>query len=209
MRANFHSELMPLDKQSVYEIPYPFRGNLIKQPINRLMASFLFYKNRIANQTLENYVRFFYPLDQIRHWSKFYGKQGMYQFQCVIPYQHRLEGMQILLKQIQQSGLGGFVSVLKTFSKLTSPGLLSFPMHGVTLAVDFAANDSVRQLIASLTENVIEMGGRIYTAKDALMTAGSFQASYPGLKQFMVHRDPGMSSLQRNSLSFNTSIYAR
>ncbi|WP_367606624.1 FAD-binding protein [Legionella sp. W05-934-2] len=194
MRANFLREMRPLKLKSAFDLPYPFKGNLINRPVNRFMAAAIFNKNRFNQQSVKDYVSFFYPLDRLKHWSKFYGHQGMYQFQCVIPYGNRLAGLQQLLDKIKSSGLGGFISVLKTFSAKSSPGLLSFPMHGVTLAVDFAANEKERNLLVNLTQQVVDMGGRIYTAKDALMPAACFQLSYPGLKKFQAFRDPGICS---------------
>ncbi len=194
MRANHCTDMLPFKERAILNLPYPLSGNFITRSANRVMANLIFYKNRSHKRSLENYIRFFYPLDRLHNWSKFYGQQGMYQFQCVIPHKYRLEGMLQLLNTIKQSGLGGFLSVLKTFADKQSPGLLSFPMHGVTLAVDFAATEQAQHLIQQLTEQVIEMGGRIYPAKDALMTADSIRAAYPSLNQFLLKRDPGISS---------------
>ena len=87
------------------------------------------------------------------------------------------------------------LAVLKTFGDLPSPGLLSFPMPGATLALDFADRGlSTRRLLADLETVVIAAGGRLYPAKDALMSIEAFRRGYPGRDAFLPHVDPAMSS---------------
>ena len=100
-----------------------------------------------------------------------------------------------LLARIAASGQGSMLAVLKNFGDLASPGMLSFPMPGATLALDFPDRGApTRQLLAGLEDTVIAAGGRLYPAKDSLMTAESFRRSYPRLGEFLMHIDPGMSS---------------
>jgi hypothetical protein len=74
-------------------------------------------------------------------------------------------------------------------------GLMSFPMPGVTLALDFPNNgDRTAALFARLDAIVREAGGRIYAAKDARMPRDLFEAGYPHLGEFLKYRDPGISS---------------
>jgi L-gulonolactone oxidase len=85
--------------------------------------------------------------------------------------------------------------VLKTFGGLSSPGLLSFPTKGTTLALDFAnRGQSTLSLLDKLDAIVGEANGRLYPAKDGRIPATLFQAGYPALNEFKAHTDPGMSS---------------
>ena len=78
---------------------------------------------------------------------------------------------------------------------MPSPGLLSFPMPGTTLALDFpAAAPGLSSLLAGLDEDVFAAGGRLYPAKDARMPRDLFEAGYPRLHEFLHYRDPGISS---------------
>ena len=87
------------------------------------------------------------------------------------------------------------LAVLKTFGDLPSPGLLSFPMPGATLALDFPDRGGpTRRLLAELEAVVMQAGGRLYPAKDAVMSIDAFRRGYPDRDAFLRHIDPAMSS---------------
>ncbi|MDQ3231554.1 MAG: FAD-binding oxidoreductase, partial [Pseudobdellovibrionaceae bacterium] len=75
---------------------------------------------------------FFYPLDKILHWNRFYGQRGLLQYQFVLSLDRRQELNQIF-DIIAKSGMGSFLAVLKKFGDIRSPGMLSFPREGYTL----------------------------------------------------------------------------
>ncbi|HKF36901.1 MAG TPA: FAD-binding protein, partial [Ktedonobacteraceae bacterium] len=88
-----------------------------------------------------------------------------------------------------------FLTVLKTFGAIQSPGMLSFPRPGLTLALDFAYGGSkTLKLLEELDSIVLQSGGAVYPAKDARMSAASFQAFFPGWKEFAQYVDPHFSS---------------
>jgi FAD/FMN-containing dehydrogenase len=99
------------------------------------------------------------------------------------------------LGEIARSGTGSFLAVLKQCGTQPSPGLMSFPMHGVSLALDFPQRAEVnRRLFANLDELVHEAGGRLYPAKDAHMSAAHFQKAYPEWQRVEALRDPRLMS---------------
>jgi decaprenylphospho-beta-D-ribofuranose 2-oxidase len=59
--------------------------------------------------------------------------------------------------------------------------MLSFPMEGWTLAVDFPNRGQSAELIDDLYGMTERAGGRIYFAKDSLLTPERAQAMYPEL----------------------------
>ena len=144
---------------------------------------------------LQDYEPFFYPLDKVLHWNRMYGKSGLLQFQYAIPWEHAREGTIAILRAVANSGLASFLAVLKVFGDVPSPGMMSFPKPGITLALDFPIKpDKSFPLFERLADMVREFGGRLYPAKDAAMTAAQFQAFYPQWEQFARFRDPQLTS---------------
>lgn len=141
-----------------------------------------------------SYDSFFYPLDSVRQWNLFYGKQGFLQYQCVIP-ETNLGALEELLDRIARSGMGSFLGVLKKFGDAPSAGMLSFPRPGLTLALDFAMRgERTLQLMRSLDDVVQQSGGALYPAKDARMSPALFECSFPHWRSFVPYIDPKMSS---------------
>lgn len=142
-----------------------------------------------------HYDGVFYPLDAIADWNRLYGKQGFYQYQCVLPEASARTAVREQLQAIAASGDGSFLAVLKTFGARRSPGMLSFPVAGTTLALDFA-NRGPRTLVLLDRLDAItrEAGGRIYPAKDGRVSAIDFQRGYPQWQAFAQHIDPRCSS---------------
>ncbi|WP_363349426.1 FAD-binding oxidoreductase [Methylocystis echinoides] len=142
-----------------------------------------------------HYAPFFYPLDSVLHWNRLYGRSGMLQYQCVIPKGEARRAIPHMLSEITRSGGASFLAVLKTFGALASPGLLSFPREGATLAIDFPnrGRDTLEAL-ARLDQIVQEFHGALYPAKDGRMPARLFRQSFPGWEEFSKATDPAMSS---------------
>ena len=137
-------------------------------------------KNSVQKTVL--YDPFFYPLDAIHKWNRMYGKRGFFQYQCIVPYDDGYDVMKELLERISRSGQGSFLSVLKTFGDISSPGMLSFPRPGLELALDFAnQGNKTLELLENLDEVVRQSGGVVYPAKDARMSPESFQTYFPHL----------------------------
>ena len=139
--------------------------------------------------------RFFYPLDAIADWNRMYGRKGFQQFQCVVPEATAADACGEMLAVIADSGTGSFLAVLKQFGGRCSPGLLSFPLAGASLALDFPNNErAITPLFRRLDDIVEQAGGRLYPAKDAHMSAAMFQSSYPNWEKVEAQRDPAIMS---------------
>jgi L-gulonolactone oxidase len=150
---------------------------------------------RKAGRATIPYGPFFYPLDAIGGWNRMYGKRGLYQYQSVVPPDTARDATRAMLTAIAAAGEGSFLAVLKTFGDKPSPGMLSFPMPGTTLALDFAnRGTSTLALMDRLDAIVREAEGRLYPAKDGRIPAAMFHAGYPGWENFTRHVDPGFSS---------------
>ena len=141
-----------------------------------------------------DYEPFFYPLDRILHWNRIYGRRGFQQYQCVIPDAVAEVVMRELLEAIADSGQGSFLAVLKRCGNIASPGLLSFPLPGTSLALDFPQKADLARLFARLDAIVREGGGRLYPAKDAHMDGDDFRQAYPAWERLEALRDPSLNS---------------
>ena len=153
-----------------------------------------YYHRPLSEKSVVHYAPFFYPLDGILHWNRLYGRRGFFQYQFVLPMAAR-EALVDVLHSIAASGQGSFLAVLKTFGDVPSPGILSFPMPGVTLALDFPnRGDDTLALFDRLDAIVNAAGGRLYAAKDARMSREFFQHSYLRINEFIPFIDPKFSS---------------
>jgi L-gulonolactone oxidase len=150
---------------------------------------------RKAGRATVPYGPFFYPLDAIGGWNRIYGRRGLYQYQSVVPPDAAHAATAAMLQAIAASGEGSFLAVLKTFGDKPSPGMLSFPRPGTTLALDFSNRGaSTLALLDRLDAIVREASGRLYPAKDGRISAAMFRAGYPYWSDFARHVDPGFSS---------------
>ena len=148
-----------------------------------------------AGKSTVHYKPFFYPLDAVKNWNRIYGRRGFHQHQCVVPFAGSHEPIRRILEAIAESRQGSFLAVLKICGKREPAGMLSFPMEGVTLALDFAhCGESTSRLLHRLDDITLEAGGRTYPAKDGRIDARHFQSFYPNWREFSAHIAPGFSS---------------
>ena len=163
----------------------------------------LYYRRGRPGESFVDYDTYFYPLDAILEWNRIYGRAGFVQYQCVLPKAASAVGMTLLLERIARSGMGSFLGVLKLFGH--QDGLLSFPMEGYTLALDFPADAATFSLLIELDAIVADHGGRLYLAKDARGGTDLLRRGYPRLAEFEAIRtkfdpDGKFSSLQSQRL---------
>jgi decaprenylphospho-beta-D-ribofuranose 2-oxidase len=77
-----------------------------------------------------------------------------------------------------------YLAVLKRFGPARG-GPLSFPIEGLTLAIDLPAGvDGLYRALEEADELVAGAGGRVYLAKDARLRPQTLAAMYPGLERF-------------------------
>jgi decaprenylphospho-beta-D-ribofuranose 2-oxidase len=138
---------------------------------------------RRRSRELQEIGTFFHPLDGIRSWNRVYGPGGFRQYQYVLPF-----GQEAAVRRsyelVAAARAPSFVTVLKRFGE-GDPGLLSFPIPGWTLALDFPARTrGLAGLLGSLDRLVVEAGGRVYLAKDSRVPADVLAQMYPRLEDF-------------------------
>jgi FAD/FMN-containing dehydrogenase len=196
-RGNHSSETKSLKPIKAMTFPFTPPFSLINRATLGLLnnAYFLLGVATKGKKTI-SYEPFFYPLDGIRHWNRAYGPKGFFQHQCVLPEATARLALQELLAAIRKAKAGSLLAVLKTTGERELPGLLSFGMKGVTLALDFPNQGSkTRKLLATLEEIVLKHGGRLNPSKDATMKPETFKTGYPNLGKFLKQKDQGITSL--------------
>ena len=194
-----HSKVpAPLTKSKKPKLVFPIEAPgfaLNGFTVGAFNALFFHKQMKKSVTALQDYEPFFYPLDAVLKWNKMYGKRGLLQFQYVIPWEHAREGTEAVLRAVAKSGLASFLAVLKAFGDVPSPGLMSFPKPGITLALDFPIKpDKSFPLFKRLADMTREFGGRLYPAKDAAMTPSQFRAFYPQWEHFARYKDPALTS---------------
>jgi decaprenylphospho-beta-D-ribofuranose 2-oxidase len=191
----------------LFSLPFSMPRFALNRLTIKMFNGVYFSRNKKnAGQSIIDADTFFYPLDKIGNWNRMYGAKGFVQYQFVIPRENGKEGLIEILTRISQGKHGSFLAVLKLFGQPNQ--LLSFPVHGYTLALDFPVNKAVFKLLDELDEIVLRYGGRLYLAKDARMSRSTFERSYDQRSQFSeINRaqNPGQkfSSLLSQRLGMN------
>ncbi|HEX7036342.1 MAG TPA: FAD-binding oxidoreductase [Pseudomonadales bacterium] len=172
--------------------PFSLVNDWTLKPLNAL---YYHRQRRERRQRIDHYEPFFYPLDGVRQWNRLYGPRGFLQYQCVVPHRNGPDTLVRLLERIAEARTGSLLSVLKVFGDRPSPGWLSFPRPGITLALDFPNRGSrTLELLARLDELVLEADGAVYPAKDARMGAALFRHAFPRWRCLRRYADPAFSS---------------
>ncbi len=185
-----------LEPRGQRDMPLQLPFSLVNRASLQLFNGLYYRKMRGHRQrAITHYSPFFYPLDAIGHWNRIYGRKGFMQYQCVLPLADGRDAVRELLERIAATGAGSFLAVMKVFGAIRSPGLLSFPRPGVTIALDFPNHGAkTLALLEQLDEVTRAANGAVYAAKDARMSAASFAYYYPHWASLQPYIDPRFSS---------------
>jgi FAD/FMN-containing dehydrogenase len=197
-RANWRSDadLTPHDDRRRLRVPFDLPHSALNgRVIGLFNRAYYAVHKRKAGTRRQHYGPFLHPLDAIADWNRLYGRAGFRQYQCVLPTATMRDAIAALIKEISRSGEGSFLTVLKTFGAVPSPGLLSFPMAGATLALDFRNRGAATlRLFERLDAIVRAAEGRLYAAKDGRIPVEMWRRGYPKLERFIPHVDPAFAS---------------
>ncbi|MEZ5780955.1 MAG: FAD-binding oxidoreductase [Rhizobiaceae bacterium] len=177
-------------------VPFTPPFTVLNQPfLKAFNGAYRWAKGRKSGQHLSGYRSFFFPLDGVRNWNRLYGPRGLHQHQSVIPFEAARRALPAMLTATHRAAQGSFLTVLKRFGDVTSPGLLSFPRPGYTLTLDFPHRGSrTLELLAELDRITVDAGGAVNPYKDARMGEDVFAASFPNWRDLEAQRDPAFSS---------------
>jgi FAD/FMN-containing dehydrogenase len=190
--GNFNVNMRPARLRVPFELPF----SVLNRPSLKLFnAAYHRLNARKTRPHLTGYGRFFYPLDGVRDWNRLYGPAGLYQHQSLIPEAYARDTIPAMMEATRKAGQASFLTVLKRFAAITSPGLLSFPQAGYTLTLDFPnRGERTLALLAELDRMTVAAGGRVNPYKDQRMSAATFAASFPQWMRLEEQRDPAFCS---------------
>ena len=174
---------LEIDVSQKFSVPFATPSALLNSVTMKAFNTAYWLKSKHNLSQVMPLMPYFYPLDVLSEWNKLYGKKGFLQFQCVLPKSDGVANMRNLLTEISNSGKGSFLAVLKQFGS-SNQNLLSFPIEGYTLALDFKFSVSTIKMLCKLEDMVVDMGGRLYLTKDAVMQEKTFKVTYPNWEKF-------------------------
>jgi len=178
------ADVFPVGKDPSLSVPV----DLPSMALNRISVrafNELYYRmgaRRAGSSHVVSLYPYFFPLDSIGGWNRIYGKRGFLQHQCVIPEQGARAVLGEILDRVVRRGDASFLAVLKKLGQ--GDGILSFPLPGYTLALDFPVKGDILNFLDEIDRLVVAAGGRLYLAKDARQSRATFAAGYPALQRF-------------------------
>lgn len=205
-----HSEtrisLEPHSDAGKFRVPFYFPNGTLNGFSVRAFNFLYFHKNiKRRSRSIVHYNPFINPLDNILHWNRIYGHNGFLQYQFVVPSSSPgKKALKDILAGLRRTNLGSFLTVIKVFGDKLSPGWMSFPMPGITLALDIPSpyGMDVLKILNQFDVWVEEVGGRVYPAKDARMSKEAFRRFFPNLEKFRAYLDPKFSSSFKRRMGF-------
>lgn len=113
------------------------------------------------------------------------------EYQFVVPENSLLSIHKEFSKRLRH--LNRYMYILKRFGNVPSRGLLSFVKPGFTIGIWFPESAAMRQHFAEFADCLLEVGGRVYLAKDSCISPAQLEQMYPNLnkwRQIVKEYDP-------------------
>lgn len=178
------TDVFPVGKDPGLSVPVDLPSLALNRTSVRAFNE-LYYRmgaRRAGSSRVVSLYPYFFPLDSIGEWNRIYGKRGFLQHQCVIPEAGARAVLGEILDRVARRGDASFLAVLKKLGQ--GDGILSFPLPGYTLALDFPVKGDILNFLDEIDRLVVAAGGRLYLAKDARQSRATFAAGYPALQRF-------------------------
>ena len=174
----------PPQPLSSVTVPFEFPNWVLNRWSMRAFNIMTYYVQGSSSGKIVHPETFFYPLDKVRHWNRIYGCRGFIQYQCVLPSAGGPEAARRFLDVLDEERAAAFLCVVKDCAE-EGQGMLSFPLPGISIALDLAVDARTQTLVDRLNEAVLAQGGRVYLAKDAFTREAHFRDMEPRLDAWL------------------------
>ena len=179
----------PISTRPALTVPHGFPGGVLRPAVVRAFNALHWHTapRHAQRRTLSMSAQLF-PLDVLGEWSRLYGPAGMVQYQFALPRGEE-ETLLRVVHLLRARRAPMYLAVLKRFGSggraSEQGGPLSFPIEGLTLAIDLPAGaPGLHRALDDADELVAGAGGRVYLAKDSRLRPAMLAAMYPGLQSF-------------------------
>lgn len=177
---------LKMDAKPLLTFPDVFPNGLANKYTFGPIGEAYYRMGATSRNTIKTLPAFYHMLDLFSEWNRAYGSKGFLQYQFIVP-PGAVEGFKEIIGDIQRSGHYSFLNVFKLFGP-GNKAPLSFPMQGWNICVDFPINRRLNSFVSALDRKVMDMGGRLYTAKDSRVSAESFHQMYPDIDRWLAVR---------------------
>jgi decaprenylphospho-beta-D-ribofuranose 2-oxidase len=177
---------LKFDAPQLMTVPDIFPNGLMNKLTYIAIGELYYRRGGHYRGKVQNLTQFYHPLDLIGEWNRGYGSAGFAQYQFVVP-PSAVEEFKQIIREIQASGHYSALNVFKLFGA-GNRAPLSFPIPGWNVCLDFPMKQGVNEFLNELDRRVLEFGGRVYTAKDSRVSAGTFHAMYPRIDEWIALR---------------------
>lgn len=135
----------------------------------------------------KHFLKVLNPLDTADSWPATFGHRGLNQYQFCVPH-GATHILHLTLQELRRRGLPPALAVLKPLGT-AGRGMLSFPLPGWTLALDFPARwPELAPTLNALDDVIAGAGGRIYLTKDSRLDPDQLERMYPRLEEWRMAR---------------------
>ena len=181
--AKLRSDPLKFDAPKLATLPDVFPNGLANKFTFGALGEAWFRKSpKHKVGEVENLTAFYHPLDMFGEWNRAYGSKGFLQYQFSTPLNAN-EDLRRILKRVAGSGHYSFLNVFKQMGA-GNRAQLSFPHPGWLVCLDFPIKAGLGRFCDELDNMVMQIGGRLYTAKDSRTSPENFAKMYPRLEEW-------------------------
>lgn len=115
------------------------------------------------------------------NWNRLFGKRGFIEYHFALDEARFADGYRTLASMARERSVDLFFGVVKRLGAVRREGLLSFPMPGYGMNFQLEDTPEARRLLLAFTDALVQLGGRVYLAKDAVILPRHLEAMYADL----------------------------